>query len=188
MRKKAFTLVELLVVMAIIGAMLAMGIYAMVQFRRTIQLQQATSQILGIIKETQNLAKNNTLAKDVTADPNFNNLSFGYFLVFKDFNIYRTLGKRVQGPGQNWTIRDPLTTNGLKSDIFGDVQIIPDNCYAVVFINLTGDIIIQQTQASIPQDLNTSCRLQIKHTQEAAFYKVISINIKNDTYKIENIE
>src|SRR3972149_11416470 len=99
MKKTAFTLVELLVVMAIIGAMLAMGIYAMVQFRRTIQLQQATSQILGIIKETQNLAKNNTLAKDVTADPNFNNLSFGYFLVFKDFNIYRTLGKRVQGPG-----------------------------------------------------------------------------------------
>ncbi|HLD03307.1 MAG TPA: prepilin-type N-terminal cleavage/methylation domain-containing protein [Candidatus Dojkabacteria bacterium] len=188
MKKTAFTLVELLVVMAIIGAMLAMGIYAMVQFRRTIQLQQATSQILGIIKETQNLAKNNTLEKNVVADANFDKYSFGYFLVFKDFNIYRALGQRLQGPGEVWRIRGSLPATGLKSDIFAEVQIKPVNCYAVVFINLTGDIIIQQTAANVPQDIDTSCRLQIQHTQEAAIYKVIDINIINDTYKIESVE
>lgn len=59
--KEAFTIFEVLIVMAIIGLLTGLGVMGLIQFRNNVEAEQATLDLLSLLKETQTRAKNNTI-------------------------------------------------------------------------------------------------------------------------------
>ena len=59
--KQAFTLLEMLLVLAIISLLVYVGTAGMIRFRENAEAEQSTQEILAFLSETQTKAKNNTI-------------------------------------------------------------------------------------------------------------------------------
>ncbi len=65
---KGFTLLELMVVMGIAAALLALGTVGLISFRNTVQLDQVRSDFISQLRTAQNLAKNSVASAALGGD------------------------------------------------------------------------------------------------------------------------
>lgn len=85
---KAYSLVEMLVIMVIFAILAAMGIGALKSFREGAQYRSATLEFEKTIEEVRNLARNNVVSRSNTIDPTsevgtvFNVQLSGYYIKF----------------------------------------------------------------------------------------------------------
>lgn len=184
---KAFTLVELLIVMAIIGMATALGIAGMISFRRAVLLQQSSEEFLTTLKETRSFAENNVLPFAANSSSKI----YAYSIIFKGGNNgkleRRLCSLDTNTPGATW-LCSPNGTN-LKSDAFNDMEYVlnrPLGCEEILIENLTGDILIKR---KLNQDyIDERCQIMIKHESIDKTNVIIDIDGELNFFKLTNEE
>jgi prepilin-type N-terminal cleavage/methylation domain-containing protein len=190
MKFKAFTMMELLIVMAIVGLLLAAGSAGLLRLQASMAAEQATNQLLSFIKVEQNNAKNNVVevAKlpENLADPtkDVRNHQFDYvFGIRFEFNENSTFTKSICWREIETTTGWPSPTDTRNCQT-AETIVIPgitkyanisgSYCKDIIFENLTEKIIIIDPS-------NTDCRIGIETDvyQAPAPYKFL--NFYKDT-------
>jgi len=158
MKKNAFTFLELLIVMSIIALLFGSGVAGLLRLRASMEAEQATNQLLSILKAEQNKAKNNV--NNVELGSSFPDISkkqfdyvFGVWLHFTgalDFKLEKRICWRLISPGASWTT--PIATRNCTSpeeiSISGAAinfsTIVPGYtpCIDIIFENLSEKIFI----------------------------------------------
>ncbi len=163
--KKGFTLLEVLIVMAIIGILIALGAGGMIIWRENTEASQATEEILSVFKEIQTKAKNNTIPSGHITEPGqfaqVNSRNYGFFITKKMPDlpngsnlIYRICWKNI---GDNWM--NPTCLPGVGQSFiserysnilfnmnpapFADNPCVINGTQGIIVENLTGRVIDQ---------------------------------------------
>jgi len=199
MKDKAtgFTLFEIIIVLAIIGAILGIGIYTMSQMYKSTQLSEAAGDVLSILKETQNMAKNNTIPKVVPSGVDKANSVFYFVLEFTNSasapygNINRYTYARKNGVWSPTTALD--TKSNLKSRLINsgvNYSKTSGECKFVMFEALSGDMkVYASTSTIVPIDLiyNSTlneCKISVSLANETTV-KYLYINAGKGNFGIE---
>lgn len=187
MRFKAFTIIELVVVLGIIGLVGTLGIYGMVTFRRVVQTREAANELIGVAKETRNMAKNNTITKDADTD----NYVYAWSLTFDETSnqLKRYLCRQPIGTSTPTVWTCPATTGAtvqpLKSVIFSDVNYDltqANSCKRIIFENLTGDLLASVTTNTNNYSYTGECRLRLTHRESPQASVGVFFNPLNNTF------
>jgi len=176
--KTAFTLLEILVVLAIISTLLYMIVQSMSNFRRSVELQQASDQIASSINETKNFASNNILPDDVVVE---NDKIYGYRLTpnAENNNIVREVcSKVVDSP--TWDCSISSRKDYLIADFLQNVIIVPQGCINILLINMTNDWLYEVDGSGF---LDTGlCHLELSHKQDIRIFRTFVFDAKNNTF------
>jgi prepilin-type N-terminal cleavage/methylation domain-containing protein len=199
MRKKAFTLMEIIVVLAIMAVILGLGINMFISMSKSTTMTEATGDVISILKETQNMAKNNNLPKTETAMLKAQSVYY-YVVEFKSSatspygNINRYLFRKKSGVWDTSPTNPIQTESGIKSKALSNIvnyQKDTSECSYVMFENLTGRIFVSKgnTQATLNaentyNEPTTDCKLTVNLATDSNFKKQIYINAANGTFGI----
>ncbi len=143
---KAFSVIEILVVLAITAVLIGLSIFGMLQFRRVVEADQAVNDLVSVIKETKTRAKNNTVdTKNGFVAADMIDHNYGYFLQFDSLQVKRYTCKKPRNQSVWVPSTDCLTSNGekLKKESFSNVGF--DNlavCDGILIENLTEKVIV----------------------------------------------
>lgn len=172
--RKGFTLVELLVVLAIVGLVSGLGIWGMSAFQRAVTLQQAVDEVIAVAKETRNRAENNVLEVTNTDDEKI----YAYRLNFQGNDLVRALYSYNNGTWEE----ESGTQRSEKSVIFEDIQygIANNGCQAVLFENLTGDMKVDLGSGYVDED----CVVRVQH-KSASRQVIIEFDALSNTFGIQ---
>ncbi len=176
-KKKGFSLLEIIIALAVIAVIAGLGYSGLINFRATSEMQNVYSEYVSNLRILQNKAKNsintsanNNAAPDIYAIIMGNN-NYSFFNCIKA----STFSNNVQC-NQDDTL--------VKKDIPGSLRITPDaNCIGIGFAKLTGRIVsLNVSPGGIPAgSLNTNytatgnCKVTISSTTIVST-KVIKIN------------
>lgn len=156
--KNGFTLLEVLIVMAIIGILIALGARGMIIWRENTEASQATEEILAAFKEIQTKAKNNTIPfEHIDNQVEFaqvNSRNYGFMITtdsIKGHNlIYRICWKDLSN-GWDAAICSNINTQKLIPQRYSNITInlfpglyVDTPCEidkGIIIENLTGKII-----------------------------------------------
>lgn len=184
--KTAFTLLEILVVLAIISTLLYMIVQAMSNFRRSVELQQASDRIVSAINETKNFASNNILPDDVVIE---NDKIYGYRLTpnIENNDIVREVCSKVVG-SLTWD----CSVSGQKDDLVtaGSVQlrnivITPQGCTSALLVNMTNDWLYENTNSGSGYVDQYSCVFELSHKQDGSIFRTFIFDAENNTFVIK---
>lgn len=177
--KKGYTIIEVLIVLAIIGVLLALSMAGLTQLNRVLQADQASKDFISIIKETKNFAKNNNVSQETDRTKLLTH-QFGYKLDFSGGTIKRSLCNKVYGA--SWQGASCPDAIDLKPQTYSNIIFKVVNCDAVIFENLT------ETVAFMYSGLETSinkCEIDIRFADDNSLYRVLTFNSLNGDYSIE---
>ena len=152
MKLSAFTLVELLVVLGIVGVLFGTGLYGMSQFRSSMEADQGTNQVLSILRAEQNKAKNNVVVESdllsKIAITDYSNYVFGIRFHFDGIGgMFKSICWRAIGD-LNWVLNANCTASPQSVMVNGPGVTFSTSvgggtaCEDVVFENLSEKIII----------------------------------------------
>lgn len=181
---KAFTLLEILVVMAIIAVIMYMIVQAMANFRRSVELQQASDQIVSAINETKNFASNNILPDDVSVSEDSDKI-FAYRLTPAGNNIIRDVcAKTVTTLSTSWECNVSTRSDKLVSDFLQNVVIESVGCSDALLINLTND---WQYRLNYSLDYidNNFCEFTLSHREDARVFRTFIFDAEKNTFEIK---
>jgi len=180
---KAFTMIELLVVLSIIGIIFALIISGMFGVQRAIQVQLAIEEVMAVLKETRSLAENNTLTATEIGNTD---LIYGFHISFAGNDMNRKKCLFDEGVGV-WDCSAGIDQSQ-KSKSLGDIEyfIDPSPRCNFIFENLSGDIFVDNGIAGpVSYDDKESCRVQIRYAgRQSGPY--LEINGENNTYKLHH--
>jgi prepilin-type N-terminal cleavage/methylation domain-containing protein len=146
---KAFTLIELIMVMAIIATLAIMGVYGLTRFRGFLELQTSYNDIVSIIKTIQNSARNSIQLNDGTT-PEY------YTISFTD-NKYSLLSCN------NANCISVSSSTDIQIGSSPRVVVVNENCSNIAFGRLTGNIVSINISGSSIIDSSISCRFTIRN-------------------------
>jgi prepilin-type N-terminal cleavage/methylation domain-containing protein len=183
--KQAFTLLELLVVMAIMATMAGLGIQGLIIFRQTVQFQQTESDIITSLNTVRNMARNGVASQELklTGGGLSNAVVDAYALHFVDgnYSIYRCrITRAFSGDQASCT---NLEKANLKGESLTEVNVVPvdaEKCSTLLFIRLSGDV--QSLPGSLvggPDDTG-ECVFTISHSLNDQLQRDISIDLVNN--------
>jgi len=175
--KTAFTLLEILVVMAIIAVLLYMLIQVMAVFRRNVELQQASDQIISGINQTKNFATNNVLPNDITIE---NETIYAYKLTPEGNNLTRRVCKKT-GSVTIWDCSLTLEAESLLANYVQNVVLHPVGCDSLLLINLVNDW--QIINSDIYSD--GECKLELSHEQDNRVFRTFVFNGSKNTFEVQ---
>lgn len=176
--------------MAIIAVVAVLGIAGFTSFRRSIQFTESINEVLAVVKETRNQAKNNVLPKEIVANSNRLGggveLLYAYNLNFQNNTMTRVLCNRASGTtSQSWTC-DSSTAEDLKSQaIFGQIDYdvsASDACRDVLFENLTGDMKVRRI-SGVATYQEQDCSILVRQ-QESGNTREIEFDAVSNTFKL----
>lgn len=189
MRKRvlAFTLLEVIVVMALIAILLALSIQGLILFRASTEVKESGRQLSSILDLIRNGAKNDVRPSNSTADFK------GYSYSFIDDRLEHCndvyVGDQLQ---QEWVcVYDEEVEDTFFNLVFpvnlgpGDDYSNPDAlpiCDSVFFESLTADILITISD-NTPPSTNTSCVVPFTDFGEN-LTGYLYIDALSDTYKV----
>lgn len=177
--KKAYTLVEILVVMVIVGVLTAMGVYAYNYFKKVVEINQSINSVASSIKETKNFAKNNSITGDVPA-PDLLNKKLAYKIDVVNNTLRRSFCSIPIT--QNWDDSNLIVSCyasykdiDLKQKLHDNVVFtaISGQCDNIIFENLTGKIIFRSGNSAL---IAKSCSIKVSYLNDNILSKIIIID------------
>lgn len=176
---RGFTLLEILISMAILGTLAVLGIWGILTLRRSVELQQSTNDLVSVIKETRSTAKNNTITKNVDTD----NYIYGYVLEFTPNSIQRFLcAKDINSLVDVWNCITP-GEQIIADFLYTQINVVTSGsaqCKKILFENLTGEIrIITATPTASTPFSDGYCEIDLIHKQNSNKKTVFVDSIKN---------
>lgn len=185
---KGFTLLELLVVMAITAVLTALGVYGMSFLRQTIVLEGAAQELVANLTKAQNLARNSVLRQT-----DFQNLqqgvgsnpldSFaGYALVFSNSSYQLNYCSFVGSSKQTYDCQT-VVSDTVKAAQYVDVvvSVTPVECSAIIFSRLEPNILNMNDTIDVPLT-GTQCQIELRlGTASGDINKVITVDTLYDT-------
>lgn len=173
--KKAYTFLEILVVMAIIAILLYMLIQVIAAFRKNLELQQASDQITIGISETKNSSSNNILPDNLVPAPNE---IYGYSLEVIDDRLIRSTCVRDVS-SSTWICGSVGPQVDLINNVLANVKLTTTGCDNILMINLTGDI--KLGNSGIYTDTGT-CEVALSHGEDSRIFRTFVFDsVKNNS-------
>lgn len=187
--KKAFTVVELMVVMAIIALLSGLGIQALITFQQTVQFQQAQADIITIFNNIRNQARNSVASKGEVIDGSTlpNAVVDGYAIFFDDntyslrsCTITRRATSELEGSCNKVEDQDakPISVN--EVNIY---PLDPSVCKGILIERLSVDFYAMEDITSTLQN-PAECVFRIEHSRNSELVRDIKIDLINNTSEI----
>jgi len=182
-QKSAFTLLELIIVMAIIVTLLGIGFSSLIGFRNTVQLQSVYSEFVENMKSLQNKARNSSSVNGTAP--------FLYAIfIGSNLNTY-TFGNCTKPPAgaTNFICNiDPKAAVVNIANTNVTFTAVNKSCQGLGFVRLPGDVISIDPVLAINQSGSysltnslvpnlTKCDYTITNTQ-INVSKTVSVNLK----------
>lgn len=186
-KKSGFTFLEILVVMAILAVLLYMIVQSMANFRRSVELQQASDQIVSGVNETKNFASNNILPDDVVIE---DDKIYAYRLSINGDknNIIRETCSKVTDiiPTSNWVCSVSTKQDVLLADSLSNIIIEPSGCVDVLLINMTNDW-QYKTVTSTPDYVDdTFCQFDLRHKHDPlVIFRSFIFDAQQNTFEVQ---
>lgn len=184
LKKPAFTLLELLVVMGVIAMMTGMGIYGLTRFQANTQVQTVTTDTLTLLRTVQNNAKNSiSFATTPTANDicsSNNNCVADYYAVTFSSSDYQVFA--CQKSGSNITCPSQNNLN-IQSVTYPDITFSYEGtgCNYIAFQRLSGDIIDVQGNPLWTESSNSLCSIKISNSY--GDYRILEVNLTNNSVR-----
>lgn len=187
----SFTLVELIVVMAISGIMIALGVQAMLLIRQSVQFQQTESDFISNLRSVQNMARNSVASATLRSQGRSLPASMvdGYALVFDTTGSNYSLRhcfRQTSGGTPRMDCSGAESLN-LKPNEYDDVVVVPllqPKCRALFFERLTGKISAMNGQIA-PLDNVGNCDYQVRHSYNNNLLRLISVDVRNGSITVQ---
>lgn len=146
-KKDGFTLIELIVVMAIIAILIGLGIEGLLRFKSQVDLQTSGKQLITSLNLVKNSTKNDVRP---SSNINFKGFEFKFDGVSSLNYLYSCSEVSAQvGGGNEWAncvsnedFQNSIITSPLSLNLSNDVVAQVPRCSSVFFESLTGDILI----------------------------------------------
>jgi len=203
--KQGFSMLEILLVMAIIGVLLAIGTAGLTTLRVNMEAQQAINEVTSNIKDTQNKAQNDTVNTTATIEQLKANV-FGYQLftaldpVSNTYGIYRQFCMKPIQPASAWNTHSSSCSSPelLKSASFSNIDVsnvnypgppaVISGCQTgkyggILFENLTGNIYVFDSTGAVSSSAKCVMSITIKTTSYN--YAWIIFDSANGTYTLQ---
>jgi prepilin-type N-terminal cleavage/methylation domain-containing protein len=197
--EKGFSLIELIVVMAIIALLIGLGTESLIRFRSTVEVQEAGRQLVSQLNLLKNSAKNDVRPPELTQVSDIK----GYQLLIDDneLDLNVCTSPTVNTAVQRWAECSPneqlsqrlleLSINvNFTEDSVSDIQ-NADQCDSVFFESLTGDIRVSDSgtnTGSADTQTNDICYIAYQDNDER-LQQFILVDGLEDNFKIyRNVE
>lgn len=183
--KTAFTLLEILVVMAIIAVIMYMIVQSMANFRRSVELQQASDQIVAAVNETKNFASNNILPDDVNILPDGKEI-YAYRLTPSGNNVIRDVCSKTIGNLSNeWKCNISNRKDKLISDFLQNVVIEGSGCSDTILITMTNDWQYKEQSHDITYSDAEFCEFTLAHKEDMRVFRTFVFHAEKNTFEVE---
>ena len=187
LRKNAFTLLEILVVMAILAILLFMMVRVISAFRRNVEVQQASEQIVAGINQTKNFSVNNILPDDVTLRTDS---IYAYKLTpsAENDNIVRTIcGQSVIS--SSWECSPSASISDseqyLVSDYVDNIVLTTEGCQSMLLVNLVSDWKIEDENIDGNFRDDIACSIKLSHKNDDRVYRTFVFDGKLNTFEFK---
>ncbi len=137
--RNGFTIIELMIVMAIIGVLMPLGINAFVSTRRSREVAEAAANARDVIKSAR------AMALSVSSPITETDWPVAYEVVFSSGNNTVTTNTRaVSGDEQysDWVAAPGYSTTQVSSLNFAPASVSTPSCDRVVFSSVNGEMFI----------------------------------------------
>jgi prepilin-type N-terminal cleavage/methylation domain-containing protein len=180
----AFTLLELVVVMAIMAVMAGIGIQGLIIFRQTIQFQQTETDVITIMNTVRNRARNSVASDDLVAgsialpDAVVDGYAIGF--AANNYSLRRCSMTVVFGDRQVSCIN--VEDSDMKPTTLDPVNVFmldSTKCRALFYERLTGDISALANLTSNTDDIGV-CTIRVQHSNNPALVRDIVIDLVNN--------
>lgn len=179
MNQKGFSLLELIIVMAVIAVVMGLGWSGLMSFRATAEMQNAYSELVSVIKTEQNKAKNSVSSGNDGVTPYF----YSLFFVDNKYYAFNCGDTRDQLSPTSNSIRCVKNPDVTFRQLPADIKIVPDSkCSGLGFAKLTGKF----TSFTLPvtaTNLDTVTSFNAMYDQTG----MCGIKIKHDLIPTEKI-
>jgi len=182
---RGFTLLEAVIVMAIIAIISGLGIYGIVRYRSTVELNSVYSELVTSIKKQRNKAINSVVYNPsnqvgITFNaPDFYSLRFNLGTGTYDLYICNSVGSsKLITCIEDGSTETPILPKGTR--------ITASGCESIGFALITSDIVrIDKSAFNGSGGYNSNpnpstCTLNMFHTQ-ANLTKIITVDFSNET-------
>lgn len=176
----AYTILEVMVVFAVIAVLAGIGITAMVSFRSLVQLQEASSGFVSTLRTVQNMARTGALVEDnpsryinaanctsiinAEARSACSRRADAFAVYFDSDDNYSIRACTINGNGYACSY---MYQDQAKPREFADIVIRPtatsqDSCRVIVFERLTGAIYSMGNLNDTSKQVSGECVLEIR--------------------------
>lgn len=184
----AFTLLELIIVMAIVGIMSALGIQGLVLFRQTTQFKQAEADVITVFNNVRNKARNSVASGSLVSDSTLlpDAVVDGYAIYFENdtYSLYRCDQFVNQWGVLMGDCEGGLEEDDIKPRSLQEVNVFPlhsATCVGLFFERLSGEIYAMERTYRDSLENSGKCVYRIQHKGNEALQKDIVIDTNNNT-------
>lgn len=190
MNLKAFSLLEMIIVLAVLAAIMGLGWSGLINFRSTAEMQNAYSEMVSVIKTEQNKAKNSVSSGSSGTTPYFYALFFSNDKYYA-FNCGDSRTPSLSTTNIRCTKDETVNFRLLPSEI----ELVPDaSCAGIGFTKLTGkfasftlpitESLETVTSFDTIYNLSGQCNIKIRHNSISA-ERTIGINLDINSLDVE---
>lgn len=178
MNKKAFTLLEIMVVLGVIAFLFGLGTIALIRFRNYTQLTTSYNELVSSLKSLQNKAKNSVASSAISSD--IPNAVPDLYTLRVENNSYDFFDCMILSDRLNCS-----TLSQQESVIMpSGVQLQIEGCIGIAFERLTGNIDLVQTNGALfTADPTGSCTIRLTQTSLGDLRSIV-VNADNDTLQL----
>lgn len=176
---RAFTLIEVMVVLAIIAALSGLGITALIQFRNGVELNNGIFQLNSILQTAENNARNATSTGGTAGStPDYYVLEFGATSIqTKSCNKQGTSGTTCTN---NEVINEPAGVDWYTTTT--------TPCVGIAYEKRSGDLVFRQANGTIVT--TGQCRISITITSNGSktnqnLIRTYTFDASEDTYTVQ---
>jgi prepilin-type N-terminal cleavage/methylation domain-containing protein len=182
-KRKAFTLLEVMIVMSVIVAMLSIGTYSLIRFRNYTIFQSNYRDFISNIKSVQNSARNSVISPkkyNTTGEPILSTVDA--YMIYIENSEYSAYYCNYGTP------KDSVFLCGKESELINievseKVTISSIDCLGVGFKRSSGDIFLITAALQVPQYNYSTTGTCVVKVEEKDFgsSKTIAINATTNT-------
>jgi prepilin-type N-terminal cleavage/methylation domain-containing protein len=187
MAKRAYTIIELIIVLGLIGALSAIGILGLSAFRQATQTQGAANEFLSNIQNYENMARNSIPSQVRTGTGLLGDRVDGYAIFFTttNYSLHYCIDQRSSTGRFNC---QGIESANEKINEYRSVTIYPrpadfPRCRGILFERRSGLIYSMSDLIAAPLK-GVNCNIEITHVSNMT-KKVVIFNLIANSYAFE---